>query len=77
MLRSSHSKRAGSRMSPYLMISLTPDASSRSGSEPSVSTSTSTHLFRHGSSGSAPCGHWPPRGHAQQFLPNLVLNSSD
>lgn len=42
MLASSQTKRSGSRMRPYLMISLMPLASSRSGSVFSVSTSIST-----------------------------------
>ena len=42
MLASSQTKRSGSRMRPYFMISLMPLASSRSGSVFSVSTSIST-----------------------------------
>ncbi len=44
MLSSSHRNSGASRMRPYLTTSLSPDASSRSGSVRSVAMSTSTHL---------------------------------
>ena len=44
MLASSHAKSGASRMRPYLTTSLSPDASSRSGSVRSVAMSISTQV---------------------------------
>jgi len=44
MLSSSHRNSGASRIRPYLTTSLSPDASSRSGSVRSVAMSMSTHL---------------------------------
>jgi hypothetical protein len=53
MFASSHSKKGASRISPYLTTSAMPLASSRSGSDASVSVSISTTCGAHGAGGGA------------------------